>query len=241
MTTRRRQRAIRPEQWTDAGLLRAPKDARLTGIGLWGIVDDEGRAEVRADLIAGAIYPGDPTMTPETIETHLLELDESGFLSIYTTAGRAWIQLLRPLVTQRPSPSECPPPPRRNRNPESSGMFMAVGGEGVRDEDEGDGLSGREWARARAGARVRAEGDARASRWADWQSEQEQAPARPERPMLLDAPPIGCPDHPNGRFAGCGPCGTARRRHDRWVAQQRYTEELERHYEGMETNERGTE
>lgn len=201
--TRRRQRAIRPDQWTDPGLLRAPKDARLTGIGLWGIVDDEGRVELRPDLIAGLIYPGDPTMTPEVIETHLLELDDSGFLTLYQAHGRSWVQLTSPLLTQRPRPSEAPPPP----HPETSGNFMAVGGVGARER------------RAREDAE-------RASQWAEWEAAQERGPRPPARPLLLDAPPIGCPDHPNGRFADCGPCGTARRRHDRWVAQQRYTEQL---------------
>lgn len=198
--TRRRQREIPPALWTDPGLLRAPKPARLTGMGLWGFVDDEGRAELRADLIAGAVYPGDPEMTPEVIEEHVMLLDESGFLRIFDANGSTWIALSRPLRTPRPMASECPPPPA----PEPSGRFMAVGG---------------------ARERVRAEQDERASEWARWAQEQERTPV-PKRPLLLDAPPIGCPEHPNGRFADCGPCGTARRRHDRWVAQQRYEDQV---------------
>lgn len=207
---RRRQRTIRPEQWTHPGLLKASREARLTGIGLWGIADDEGRLELRPDLIAGAIYPGDPSVTPTLIEEHLLELDEAGFLAIYQSSGLGWLQLDSPLLTQRPRPSTAPPPP----NPEQSRTFMAVGGErgGVRER-------GRE--------RAAREGEQRASEWAAWAAEQEQAPRRPSRPLLLDAPPIGCPDHPNGRFADCGPCGTARRRHDRWLAQERYATSLD--------------
>lgn len=180
-------------------------------MGLWGIVDDEGRAQVRPDLIAGMLYPGDPQVTAATIEDHLLELDESGFLSLYEADGATWMQLARPLKTPRAQPSDVPPPPVRTI-PESSGRFMAVGG-----------------ARERAGARVGAEGAARASAWAEWEAEQERATPAPTRPLLLDAPPIGCPDHPNGRFADCGPCGTARRRHDRWLAERRYEEQVERH------------
>lgn len=202
---KRRQRAIRPDQWTDPGLLAVPAPTRLTGMGLWGVVDDEGRTELRSNLLAGAIYPGDPTMTPELIETHLLQLDESGFLTIYPAGGGTWVQLSRPLLTQRPRPSECPPPPV----PEHSGNFLAVGG-----------------ARERAGARVRAEQAERAGQWATWADEQEQAPRPPARPLLLDAPPIGCPDHSHGRFANCGPCGTARKRHDRWVQEARYGEQM---------------
>jgi hypothetical protein len=217
---RRRQRAIRPDQWTDPGLLRAPKDARLTGIGLWGIVDDEGRIELRADLIAGSIYPGDPSMTPEVIETHLLELDDAGFLTLYQVAGRSWVQLVSPLATQRPHPSTAPPPPSPS-HPEVSGKFMAVG-------SVGDSVWERGW-RERARERIEGEGAERATQWAEWESAQENDPRPPARPLLLDAPPIGCPEHPNGRFADCGPCGTARRRHDKWVAQQRYAEHMARY------------
>ena len=214
--TRRRQRAIRPDQWTDPGLLRVPSvpSARLTGIGLWGIVDDEGRIELRPDLIAGLIYPGDPTVTPGVIETHLLELDEAGFLILYQADGSSWVQIVSPLLTQRPRPSSVPPPPARVR-PEVSGNFVAVGGAGERARE-----------------RIASENAERATRWAEWEAAQESDP-RPSRPLLLDAPPIGCPDHPNGRFADCGPCGTARRRHDLWVAQQRYSEQMTS-YDGLE-------
>jgi len=178
---------------------------------LWGIVDDEGRMELRPDLIAGAIYPGDPTMTPDVIESHLLELDESGFLTIYQAGGTSWLQVTTPLKTPRPMPSESPAPPAA---PEPSGSLMAVGG-------------AREW----ASERMRAEAGERSSAWAAWEAEQERVTRPPTRPLLLDAPPIGCPDHPNGRFEDCGPCGTARRRHDHWVQQQRYAEQLETYAE----------
>lgn len=84
-------------------------------------------------------------------------------------------------------------------------------------------------ARERADGRVRAETSERAGAWAEWERRQEQAPRPPARPLLLDAPPLGCPDHPNGRYEDCGPCGTARRRHDKWVAQERYTQQLAGH------------
>ncbi|QPE04110.1 hypothetical protein IT882_13000 [Microbacterium schleiferi] len=208
---RRRQRAIRPDQWTHPGLLRASKEARLTGMGLWGIADDEGRLEIRPDLIAGALYPGDPTMTSDVIETHLLELDEAGFVTLYQSGGRGWMELSSPLVTQRPRPSTAPPPP----DMEHSGTFVAVGGAREREERERE---------------------ERASAWAAWEAEQERGRV-PARPLLMDAPPIGCPEHPNGRFADCGPCGTARRRHDRWLAERRYSEQVERYEAAADDDE----
>lgn len=200
MSTRRRQREIPPDRWQDSTLIGVPMEVQSTAMKLWGYVDDEGRAELRPDLIAAFIAPGRDVIA--TVEEHILTLAESGFLSLYQSAGVWWIALTSPLRTPRPMPSECPAP-------DLSGTFLAVGG-----------------ARARARERVLAEAGERAERWAEWEGEQERTRRTPARPLLLDAPPIGCPDHPNGKFADCGPCGTARRRHDRWVAQQRYEENL---------------
>jgi hypothetical protein len=185
--------------------MRTPFEVQATGMKLWGYVDDEGRAELRPDLIAAHVAPGRDVV--QMVEEHLVVLDDAGFLTMYESGGTWWIQLHRPLKTPRPMESECPPPP----SPEPSGRFLAVGG-----------------ARERARERVRAEGAERAGTWTDWEREQERS-LPPARPLLLDAPPIGCPEHPNGRFKDCGPCGTARRRHDRWVAQARYEEQIADH------------
>lgn len=128
-------------------------------------------------------------------------------MTLYQAEGLLWMQILDPLKTPRPKPSEAPPPTFR-KVLETSGNFMAVGGEGARE-------------------RVLRENAERVGVWREWEGEQEREQG-PKRPMLLDAPPIGCPDHPNGRFEECGPCGTARRRHDRWVAQEKYTDALRR-------------
>lgn len=189
------------------GYLRAPDVAKPTAMGLWLHTDVEGRRPLVPELIAAAIYPGrDAT---EQVVEHLLMLDESGFLTIYTSHGQEWIQLRHLLrVDSRGMPaSECPPPPQG-----SPWESVAVGGAGERARE-----------------RVLAESAGAAGRWDAWAGEQERG-REPVRPLLLDAPPIGCPEHPAGAFRDCGPCGTARRRHDKWVAQQRYEEQLTRHY-----------
>jgi hypothetical protein len=175
-----------------------PLEVQATGMKLWGFVDDEGRAELRPDLIAAHVAPGQDATA--LVEDHLLALAESGFLVMYPASDRWWIQLRAPLKTPRPLPSECPPEP--------SGRFLAVGG-----AREGD-------------ARDRAREQARREAWA-----QAEVPRRPDRPAVLDAPPIGCPEHPDGRFKNCGPCGTARRRHDKWMADRRYIDQLTEFYE----------
>ena len=204
MSTKNVQRKISAEDLQFPGYLRAPMVAKPTAIGLWLHTDGLGRREVVPELLAAAIYPGEAAT--ELVLEHLLMLDESGFLDFYQHDGTEYLVLRRPLrVDARLAWSNCPDPPHR----EPSRTFAAVGG-----------------ARARAGERVRAEQAERASEWAQWADEHESKPRPPRRPLLLDAPPIGCPDHPFGRFKDCGPCGTARRRHDRWVQEARYGEQM---------------
>jgi hypothetical protein len=197
-------RKIGAEDLRFPGFLRAPREAKYTAFSLWTFTDPLGRREMVPELIAADIFPGEAAT--DLVLTHLLMLSECGFLDLYEDEGREWIALRHPLrVDARVAFSDCPPPPVRER----SRTFAAMGG-------------GRERAEVRARERVRAEQEASASLWAEWAERIEQPPAPPERPLLLNAPPIGCPDHPHGAFKDCGPCGTARRRHDRWVAEARY-------------------
>lgn len=214
---RDRQREIRPDQWHSGGLLDASKEARLTGMMLWGMVDDVGRLEVRPNMIAGTAYPGDPSMTAETIESHLLELEETGFLTLYEARGVLWLELFDPLKTPRPKASEAPDP----ADPEVSGKLLPK-------------ERGRVSAEARAREWIAHEEAERAQAWSGWDSGQRAMPVRPERPLILDAPPIGCPDHPNGSFESCGPCGTRRQQREKWLAQERYARQTTQFYEGQD-------
>ncbi|MFG6277947.1 hypothetical protein [Microbacterium sp. 5K110] len=210
MSTRSVQRRISAADLDFVGYLRAPHEAKPTAIGLWTKATDvAGRCLLVPELIAAAIYPGEAAAA--LVVRHVLMLEESGFLLRYEHEGDELLALLHPLrADKRGAVSDYPPPPPRGvpRNP------VAMEGERVS-------------ARERAEARVRAEQAEREGEWAAWRERGERS-APPRRPLLLDAPPIGCVDHPNGRRADCGPCGTARRQHDRWVAQQRYTEQLTR-------------
>lgn len=216
MTTPRRlrQRTIRPEHKTDPALLRAPHAARLTAQELWMAVDDFGRMDADPYVVAVSCYPGE-AVPLGMIEEHLLELAETGFLSLYSAAGREWLQLTHPLMSQRPTASLCPPPPGRSGAPEDSGNFMAV-------ERERAGARAREpWGREPSGP-----GEPQES-WEAWRAQASQLPRPPRRPVLVGAPPIGCPDHPRGNFAACGPCGTAREQRAQWIAEQRYRAQVE--------------
>lgn len=91
---------------------------------------------------------------------------------------------------------------------------------------------GRERAVEEATARVLAaharEQAERRSEWKRWAEEQAQEDGPPEVPILLDGPPIGCPQHPNGTLEPCGPCRTAREQRDLWLTRARYEERLAR-------------
>jgi hypothetical protein len=214
VSTKNVQRKISAEDLQFPGYLRAPMAAKPTAIGLWLHTDGLGRREVVPELLAAAIYPGEAAT--ELVLDHLLMLDESEFLDFYKQDGTEYLALRRPLkLDARLAWSNCPTPPVR----ESSRTFAAVGG-----------------ARERASERLRAEQAERTTEWARWAGEHESEPQPPRRPLLLDAPPIGCPEHPFGRFKDCGPCGTARRRHDRWVQEARYGEQVTE-YEQAQGNE----
>lgn len=209
-----KQRMISASDLQSAEYLRTPDEAKGTAFGLWLFTNVDGRRELLPELIAGDLYPG--RAATQMVEEHLLMLDESGFLTIYEAEGSHWIQLKRPLkADRRGAISDCPPPPDRG----ATRMSMAVGG-----------------ARERAEARVREQVGERTGEWAAWERAHEHS-APPPLPLLLQAPPIGCPEHPDGRFADCGPCGTARRRHDKWVAQERHTRRMAEFEQGQDDDE----
>ncbi|PPH51224.1 hypothetical protein [Rathayibacter sp. AY1E1] len=195
--------------------LRAPDETKPTALGLWLHTDVFGCRELIPELIAGDLYPGrDAT---EMVTEHLLMLDDSGFLRIYFAEGREWIELTRPLrADRRGATHECPPNPARGRPWES----VAVG--------RGAGERASEWAREQA----RAEDEARAAAWAAVRGdrEAESASVPPTRPLLLDAPPIGCVEHPDGRGQACGPCRTARQQRDLWLSRRVYESQLEQYH-----------
>ena len=192
--------------------LSVPDEAKPTAFGLWIHTDVMGRRELVPELIAGALYPG--RAATEMVVEHLLMLADCGFLTIYQADGKEWIALTRPLKADgRGARVETPEPPR-----EVTWSPVAVGGGG---------------ARARASEQVRAEDDARAEAWAAVRSEREAMPRPPARPLLLDAPPIGCDEHPQGQGPACGPCRTARLQRDEWLARKVYEEKLARYHEQM--------
>lgn len=189
-----------------------PEPARSTALWLWLNLDPLGRGPMDPGWIAARMRT-----EPATTLDHLVMLLDADFLTTYWAEGAEWILLLHPLKTDlRRTKIDTPEPPR-----DRPWTSMAVG------------VGERERARARARERVRAEDAARADAWDAVRERADEDVEEPERPLLLDAPPMFCDDHmPHG--AGrkkCGPCRDARLLRDEWVTRRVYEEKLARHYE----------
>lgn len=215
---------ISPADWDR--LAPVPDEAKPTAMWLWLNLDPLGRGEMDPEWIASLMHPREPIESAtERVFEHLVMLMDAQFLTTYRADEREWLLLLHPLkVDLRRTRIETPEPPK-----DRPWTSVAVGGGGARAGEQ---------ARARARERVRAEDAARADAWAAVR-EQDEAPQKPERPLLLDAPPMFCDDHmPNG--AGkkkCGPCRDSRLLRDEWLQRRIYEEKLTYHFERTEDTE----
>lgn len=200
-----------------------PEEARATALWLWLNLDPLGRGLMNPEWIASSLHPSqDPDSTTERMTDHLLMLMEAGFLTTYVANGQEWMLLLHPLKTDLRRTKISTPEPPTDR---PWTVSMAVGG-------------GRERARERARERVRTEDAARADAWDAVRADQARPVEAPERPLVLEAPPMFCDDHmPHG--AGqkkCGPCRDSRLIRDDWLQRRVYEEKLAAHFEETGTD-----
>ncbi len=226
-----KQRMISAEDW--AHLVAVPDVAKPTAVWLWLNLDPLGRGRADPGAIAAWMSPNRHPLVidAETVETHLLMMLDAGFLTTYHADGEEWLLLLHPLKCDlRDTRIVTPEPPSHL----SHGNPMAVGGAGAR-ERAGVREGARARARARASERVRAEGAARADAWDAVLADRAEPPEEPERPLLLDAPPMFCDEHmPYG--AGrkkCGPCRDKRLYRESWLAACIYEQKLADRFEEM--------
>ncbi|MCC2031816.1 hypothetical protein [Microbacterium allomyrinae] len=169
-----------------------------------------------ATLIASILTPhlDAPTTGRDLLETHLLTLEELGFLTL-RPGDQSWWIVLQPAHVG-PPPLTAARPPEPAWEAESS---TAIEGERGRAHT-------RESARRRAWEQVLDEERQAEERWAGWDRREPGTPARPQRPLELQAPPLGCPDHPHGSLESCGPCGTQSDYRKWWITRERYGERL---------------
>ncbi|MDQ1206189.1 hypothetical protein [Microbacterium sp. SORGH_AS_0862] len=192
-------------------VLGLPVEAAPTAVGLRLLAGEKNLLQLNPTALAAQLYPTEPIRSAtERVILHVVMLEEAGHLSTWIADGQEWLSMTPPSNL-----------PRSALRASHAPSFSPAG------EREGEGARARARARERAQAQVDAEERERAVRWAAWNRDQTYAaPRRPDRPALLDAPPIGCPDHPNGHYEPCGPCGTAAARRREYLARHTYLEQL---------------
>jgi hypothetical protein len=86
-------RSIKPEFFTSETLARVSKVARMTFIGLWTYVDDNGVGIDNERLIAAALYPLEPDFseTLNAVAEDLKQLESVGVVVRYEIAGRRYL------------------------------------------------------------------------------------------------------------------------------------------------------
>ena len=181
----KRPRATPPDLFTDPLLIDLDLPVKWTALGLRMHADDEGRENANTTLLWSSIWPLSTTVTPDDLTLHLLLLEEVGEIVLYTAGGQTYYQETFWPAIDRGTASRLPPPP------ESLATGLARDSRTARDlAREGFAAGGER----REGGEAPGEGRSRVSR---------EVPRSPF-----------CPDHPEGTFEKCGPCGTARVRHD---------------------------
>lgn len=200
-------------------VLGLPVDVAATALGLQMLVGTSNLLQLHPLWIARQLFPTDDSQeAADRVVLHILQLEDAGMVSTWAQDGLEWLSMRRQSPASPTPLSEAPTAPSFTREPAPQPPPFSSTGERERTREE---------ARARARARANAEEQARQDRWARWEDEYiNQAPKRPKRPLTMDAPPIGCPDHPHGSLESCGPCGTQAKRWREWMDREQYTEKL---------------
>jgi hypothetical protein len=88
-------RSIKPEFWRSEAIARLPIRTRLTFIGLWSYVDDNGVGRDIDKLVAAELYPleDDPRETLARVRGDLARLAEEGRITRYTVAGKPYLSI----------------------------------------------------------------------------------------------------------------------------------------------------
>lgn len=86
-------RSIKPEFFTSETIAALPVTARLTFIGLWTYVDDNGVGQDNARLVTAAIWPleDDPTATLRRTREDLARLHEARLITRYEQFGKRYL------------------------------------------------------------------------------------------------------------------------------------------------------
>ena len=110
-------RTIKPHFFRSHDVAGLSYRARITWIGLWTYVDDEGRGRDDARIIKGELWALEDKVTWQEVERDLTELSLSAHVTRYTVDGRDYLAIptwLDHQVISRPSKSRFPAPDPMN-------------------------------------------------------------------------------------------------------------------------------
>lgn len=105
-------RTIKPEFFTSLTIADLPLSARLTFIGLWTHVDDDGRCVDEPRLVRAAVWPLDDLRAAD-VEADLRLLHDASLIVRYEAGGRRYLAVRNWREHQRidkPKPSKLPAP-----------------------------------------------------------------------------------------------------------------------------------
>jgi hypothetical protein len=130
-------RTIKPEFWASLTVTELPVNVRLTFIGLWNYVDDEGRGVYDAKLIKSALWPRDDKVSAAKVRGFIEQMIVSGLVMAYEVHGRSYLSVngwREHQSISKPKPSKFPEPPETSpgRVPDESSR------EGNREQGTGN-------------------------------------------------------------------------------------------------------
>lgn len=121
--------------------------ARLTWVGLWTYVDDEGRGKDDARIIKGDIWTLEDDVSWQDVEADLVELARNDRIVRYVVDGRRYLAICRwdeHQVISRPTPSKFPEPTSENISAPASLTEESVSDPGANNAGKGRGTGNRE-------------------------------------------------------------------------------------------------
>lgn len=167
-------RTVKPSFFTSLTVSELTPEQRLTFIGLWTHVDDEGRCVDDARLVKAVVWPLDD-LTADDVEEHLDAIARRGLIHRYKVGGRGYLHVTGWLEHQRinrPSESGLPPPPAETSLNGHGGLTEDSPGE--RKGKEGKGTERKGTTTAPSASRTPPDGNRRGTRLKpDWTPQRE--------------------------------------------------------------------
>lgn len=160
-------RTLKPEFWSSEAIAAIPRETRLTFIGLWSYVDDNGVGRDNPRLIVAALFPleADPLETLATVSRDLATLAKLGRITRYSVGGRSYLavrnwdehqKIDKPGKSRYPEPSCAdavvkggdedakPGAPENSRDSrETPAPVVRSKEQGVRSKEQGTGEQGK--------------------------------------------------------------------------------------------------